>query len=194
MRVPLRQSQRGFTLIDMIVVVCLIGIVLAMAVPGITGALDRMRLGQSARAVERELQGAKSRAVAKGRTIRVRFNCPGPGQYRAVELIGSPRAPVPADSAANRCDPVVYPSPAADDNPLTLPNLDGPVRRLDDAVQFGALPRIEFRPDGTARYDTGVGGEWPMIPTTGISVRVDRESKSSTILVNGLGKITLQTQ
>lgn len=194
MRTSSCRAQRGFTLIDMIAVVGLVGIIMAMAVPGITGSLDRMRLGQSAREVERELQGAKSRAVAKGRPIRVRFNCPGPGQYRAVEIIGSPNAPAAADNAANRCDPVAYPSPAADNDPITRPNLDGPVRRLDPAVQFGLMPRVEFRPDGTARYDTGTGGEWPMIPTNGISIRLDRGSKSSTILVNGLGRITLQTQ
>jgi prepilin-type N-terminal cleavage/methylation domain-containing protein len=194
MRTSSWQAQRGFTLIDMLVVVALVGIILAMAVPGITGSLDRMRLGQTAREVERELQGAKSRAVSKGRTIRVRFNCPGPGEYRAVEILGSPKAPVAADNAGNRCDPVAYPFPAADNDPITRPNLDGPVRRLDSAVQFGLMPRVEFRPDGTARYDTGTGGEWPMIPTSGISIRLDRGPKSSTILVNGLGKITLQTQ
>ena len=84
------RSQWGFTFIDMVVVIAVVGIVSAIGLPTMMGAIDRMRLGQSAREVERELQMAKSRAVAKGRPIRVRFNCPTAGEYRIVELIGSP--------------------------------------------------------------------------------------------------------
>ena len=78
-------SRRGFTLIDMVVVIAVVGILSAIGIPTMMGGIERMRLGQSAREVERELQMAKSRAVAKGRPIRVRFNCPAAGQYRIVE-------------------------------------------------------------------------------------------------------------
>ena len=76
MRLPLRSNERGFTLVDMLAVVAIIGIVSAIAVPSMLGAMERVRLGQSAREVERELQTAKARAVVKGRAMRVRFNCP----------------------------------------------------------------------------------------------------------------------
>ena len=59
------RSQWGFTLIDMVVVIAVVGIFSAVGLPTMMGAIDRMRLGQSAREVERELQMAKSRAVAK---------------------------------------------------------------------------------------------------------------------------------
>jgi prepilin-type N-terminal cleavage/methylation domain-containing protein len=183
-------SDRGFTLIDMLVVMTIIATVSAIALPSMLGAMDRMRLGQEARQVERELQTAKARAVVKGRAMRVRFDCPAAGQYRAVELIGTPTVPAAADSAANRCDDVAYPYPA-DTDPATTPNLDGPLRRVDDTVAFTAGPTIEFRPNGTAFYEAAVG-DFDLIPVAGIEVRLERYGVTATITVNGLGKIELQ--
>jgi prepilin-type N-terminal cleavage/methylation domain-containing protein len=188
-------SESGFSLIDMLVVVALIGIVAGISVPTIINAMDQMRLGQSARDVERELQTAKQRAVSKGRPMRFRFNCPAVGQFRVTELIGSKWSPAPEDSAGNRCSETVYPYPAPDNDPVTRPNLDGPVRRLDPTVAFvgAALPTIEFWPDGTAHVDPGVAGEWPMIAPAGITVTLRRTTtaRTRTITVNGLGKILL---
>ena len=187
-----RRDERGLSLIDMLVVVAIMGIVAGIAIPSMTSSIDRMRLGQSTREVERELQTAKQRAVGKGRVIRVRFNCPVAGQYRIVELIGSPAAPAVADTAANRCNEVAYPFPAADNNPMTRPNLDGPVRRLDSSVTFGTVQTIEFRPNGTAHYDDGSVGEWPLVPVAGVTVNLARQGRTAAIRVNGLGRITVE--
>jgi Tfp pilus assembly protein FimT len=179
----------------MMVVVSMLGIITAITVPSLTATLDGMRLGQEARTVERELQVAKGRAVGKGRVMRIRFNCPAAGEYRITELIGTVSTPAPFDTAANRCDPVAYPSPAADNDPVTLPNLDGPVRYLESSVAFDLAQTIEFRPDGTAHYaDGGASNPWPMIPVAGIQIRLVRKGVTSTITVNGLGKIQLQAQ
>jgi Tfp pilus assembly protein FimT len=185
-------AAAGFSLIDTLVVVALIGIISAMAIPTMTGTIERMRLGQYAREVERELQTAKSRAVGKGRPIRVRFNCPAAGQYRIVELIGTPASPAAADSATNRCSETLYPFPP-DNNPITRPNLDGPVRRLESSLSFAAAQTIEFWPDGTAHYDAGGVNPWPMIPVAGINISLTRQGSTSTISVNGLGKVQLQS-
>lgn len=186
-----RSSEAGFTLIDMMAVVSILVIVAATALPSMLGAMERVRLGQSTREVERELQMAKSRAVVKGRSMRVRFDCPAAGQYRAVELIGTPSLPSAADSAADRCSQAVYPYPAPDNDPVTVPNLDGPIRRLDDTVSFGRAQTIEFRANGTAYYDAGAG-VFGLIPVAGIEIRLERNGVTSTITVNGLGKVQLQ--
>lgn len=186
-----KTCDRGFSLIDTLVVVSLIGILSAIAVPTMISSVGRMKLGQSAREVEREMQKAKQRAVSSVRPIRIRFNCPAAGRYRTVELIGSPSAPAAADTATNRCDPAAYPYPG-DNNPVTRPNHDGPVRFLDREVSFGAIQTIEFWPDGTAHYNNGTGNPWALIPPDGIPITVTRSGKTSTITVNGLGKIQLQ--
>ncbi|HUE88987.1 MAG TPA: prepilin-type N-terminal cleavage/methylation domain-containing protein [Vicinamibacterales bacterium] len=195
MMIPSLHSHRGFSLIDMLVVASLIGIIMAITVPSVLASLDAVRLGQAARGVEREMQVAKSRAVGKGRAMRVRFNCPAAGQYRITELLGTVSVPTAADAAANRCDPAVYPFPAGDNNPITLPNHDGPVQRLDTSVTFDLPQTVEFWPDGTAHYPAGgAASPWPMIPVAGIEIRLVRNGVTATITVNGLGKIQLQTQ
>jgi len=191
MAVMLRSSERGFSLIDMLAVVTILGTMAAIALPSMLGAMERVRLGQAAREVERELQSAKARAVVKGRAMRVRFDCPADGAYRTVELIGTTSEPVAADSATDRCSASDYPYPAPDEDPVTLPNLDGPLRRLDPSVSFSAAQTIEFRANGTAFYDAG-GGDFDLIPVAGISITLLRNSVTSTITVNGLGKVALQ--
>jgi Tfp pilus assembly protein FimT len=191
MSFSLRSNDRGFSLVDMLAVITILVTVSAIALPSMLSGMDRARLGQSAREVERELQIAKSRAVIKGRAMRVRFNCPSAGEFRAVELLGTISVPLAADAAADRCSEALYPYPPADTDPVTTPNLDGPLRRLQDTVSFGTTETIEFRANGTAFYDAG-GGDYDLIPVAGVQITLVRDGVTRTITVNGLGKVALQ--
>ena len=113
------------------------------------------------------------------------------GEYRMVELIGTPSVPAAADSATNRCSTTLYPFPASDRNPLTKPNNDGPLRYLTSDTSFQTAATIEFWPDGSAHMQSGTTNPWPVIASTGTSIVLLRKSKTKTITVNGLGKITL---
>jgi type II secretory pathway pseudopilin PulG len=186
-------SSAGFTLVDMIIAVSMVAVLSGIAIGFLRDMTDSMRLAQGAREVERELQTARLKAVSSNRPIRVRFNCPTPGSYRMVELIGSTTIPVAADGAANRCQESVYPFPAADLNPMTLPNLDGPARTLHPTLSFGAVKTLEFWPNGTVHADTGAAGSWPELPTDPETfITVVKGSTTKKITVNGLGKIQIQ--
>ena len=121
---PQLNQEHGVSLIDMMVAVAVMAVIMAGAVPQLRDVAGSMKLGSSLRDVERELQTARLKAVTSNRPIRVRFNCPATGQFRMVELIGSPSAPAAQDSALPgvRCSETNYPSPPADTNPLTRPN------------------------------------------------------------------------
>ena len=186
---------RGFSLIELMVVVAVFAIVAGIAVPAITSSSNQMRLANGARQVERVLQMAKLKAVRADRVIRVRFNCPGAREYRMVEVLGTPSAPAPDDAdsaAATRCSQTNYPYPDINPDFFALPNHDGPPGRLPDGVAFSAVQTIDFWPNGTAH----AGGSGLPLPGTGVTLRVYDiklgTAVNKAITVNGLGKVTLQ--
>ena len=187
-------SSDGFSLVDMLATVALIATVAAMATPGMIDGVDNMRLGMTVREVERELQTARLKSVSVNRPMRVRFNCPTAGQFRVVELIGTPRTPLAADGATNRCDETIYPyrPTGADTSRLTRPNNDGPLRRLGPQASFTAFPTLEFWPDGSVHADAGTGDPWPTVANNGVTITVSRKGKNRNITVNSGGKIQLQ--
>jgi prepilin-type N-terminal cleavage/methylation domain-containing protein len=183
----------GFTLVEMVATVALISILAGAGLPLLFNAADAMKLGESTREVEREMQIARMTAVSSNQPMRIRFDCPAVGSYRMVELVGTPSAPAAADSAANRCALANYPYPADQDkNPLTRPNRDGPLRYLDPKVTFTNPATIEFWPDGTAHTDTGAGNPWPTMAGTGTIITLTKGTKTKNIVVNGLGKVQIQ--
>ena len=184
--------EAGFSLVDLVVVVGIIGVVSAITLPLMLGAIDRMRLGQAARDGRTRTSSAKQRAVGKSSVVRVHFNCPTAREFRSVELIGTTSAPKAEDTATiARCSKTAYPFPAADNNPLTRPNLDGPPRFIDPTVAFGVVQSIEFWPDGSVHLDAGGGDPWPTLTAAGATITLSRKGKTRNITVNGLGKIQL---
>jgi hypothetical protein len=183
--------MEGISLVDMLLAVAVLGILSAMAVALAQNVTEGMRLGQGAREVERELQTARLKAVTSNRPIRVRFNCPVGGQYRMVELIGTPSVAAAADSSADRCKQTSYPYPP-DVDPVTLPNHDGPVRSLHPKLTFGAAKTLEFWPDGSVHEDNGTPDKWPVLTGTGTAITIVKGATTKSITVNGLGKIQIQ--
>jgi Tfp pilus assembly protein FimT len=187
----IRTGERGFTLLEVLMITTVFAIVAGIGMPLFNDITDAIKLGEAGRQVERELQSARLTAVSANQPMRVRFNCNGTGEYRMVELIGTPSVPAAADSATNRCSTALYPFPAADRNPLTRPNNDGPQRYLTSDTTFTTSATIEFWPDGTAHMESGTINPWPVIASTGTNIVLTRKGKTKTITVNGIGKVTL---
>ena len=174
---------------EMIIVVFFIATVSAIAIPVMSDIAGSIVLAESQRAVQSELQQARLKAVTSNRILRVRFNCPVAQQFRIVELIGTPSLPASQDTASNRCSDVSFPYPAGDDNPVTAPNYDGPLRRLDSRVTFGTVQTIEFRPSGTAHSVNADGTSGPMVGD-GIQIELKKGTDERSVTVNSLGKIS----
>lgn len=189
---PVRRNLRsdaGITLIDVLVAVAVLATLSAMAVPTIQDINSAIALGEARRMVQSELQQARLKAVSANRIMRVRFNCPLAGQFRMVELVGTPDVPATPDTAANRCNDAVYPFPAPDANPVTLPNQDGPVRRIHPKVSFGAVQTIEFRPTGMAHSVNADGTSGPPLGADGVSITVTKGAAVKAVTVNALGRV-----
>jgi len=77
---PTRERERGFSLMEIMMTTLLMGTMFPIALPAGKAALDSLELGNATRAIERELQTARMRAVSANRPMRVKFNCPADGQ------------------------------------------------------------------------------------------------------------------
>ena len=186
-----RLSDSGFSLIELLMVTALVGIVSVIGLPLLGRISGTIELGEAARQVERELQSARMTAVSANQPMRVMFNCPATNEYRMVELIGTPASPAAGDGVIGRCSAATYPFPAPDNNPITRPNNDGPVRTIASQVSITTSTTIEFWADGTAHTNTGGTNPWPPIASPGTYIVLTRGSVTKSILVNGIGKIQL---
>jgi len=177
------RNDRGFSVIELMMVVLMLGTLAAIAVPVMTDMTASIKLNEAARIVEREMQDARLKAVSSNRAIRGRLNCPATGYVRSVEVLGTA-----ADTASNRCMTSAYPFPPADDDVMTRPNFDGPVRTLPNAATVTSEV-LQFGPDGTA---VSVINGTPTTIATPVTVTISRNGKSRTVTVNNVGKVQLQ--
>ena len=164
-------------------VVAVAGIVAGVSLPPLTGAMQRYALNGARQTVAAEIRLARFTAVSENRTVRVRFNCPGPGQFRVVEVVGRQEI----DNASDRCSEASYPFP--DQDPGGQPNTDGRVLWLPQGDQFGALDDLEITPRGRVTPLTGCPGCAQTAPPEKVSLTNGYDTH--TISVSASGRVEL---
>ena len=170
----------GFTLVEIMLVVAIGGTLSAVAVPSIGAALRRYKMNTATRTITAEIRGARFTAVAKNRTMRVRFNCPGPGQYRVVEVTGN----AAIDNAANRCDETAYPYP--DPNPAVAPNADGPARWINQGAALGAVQDLQISNRGRIQPLNNCPACAVAAPPATIALTNGYETQTITVSASGM--------
>lgn len=169
----MRTREHGFTLVESLMTVLLVAIAAAVTVPGMATGFRRYQLDAATREIAGQIRAARLRAVTANETMRVRFNCPAPGQLRVVQLVDSPAI----DDAADRCSGAAYPFPDRDET--VEPNHDGPVMALRGGIRLGEeVFDIEIAPTGRMTASEGT------LPAT-IVVRDDHETRGVTVTAAG---------
>jgi Tfp pilus assembly protein FimT len=177
-----RRLDRGYSLTELLMIMAVAGTLMAFALPILTDLGEGTKLAAAGREIERELQSARLKAVTVNRVMRVRLNCPATGYFRTVEVLGNA-----TDQNTNRCVQSAFPFPAPDQDLITRPNFDGPVRLVSSGATVTSQV-LEFRPDGTAALVVSNVAQDIVTPVT---ITVTRKGKSKTVTVNGAGKVLL---
>jgi prepilin-type N-terminal cleavage/methylation domain-containing protein len=173
-----RSDSRGFTLLDCLMVVTVIGIFSAIAVPSTATAMRQYSLNNAAQMVGSAVRAARHTAISTNKTVRIRFNCPSKGAFRVVEVVGSG-----VDTAPDRCSETPYPYP--DGNPDVAPDVDGPVLRLSSDIAFGTFQDAEIDPNGRVVPLTACPSCAPATGAVAVSLTNGTATRTLTITANG---------
>ena len=122
-----RKTETGFSLVELMVVVGMIGILAAIGIPAIGAYIHNYRIKGAAAQVAGELQTARSRAIKRNATLGVVLLIVSPTSYRYV--IEDDMTPTPTFSAVRN-------------NISTLlgdPNEIGPVKTLPPGIVFNTV-------------------------------------------------------
>ena len=175
------RASSGFSLVELLVVVAVAMIVMAVAVPSVTATMQSYALNSGTQIIASTVRSARLAAVSKNRQVRVLFNCPIPGQMRAVEVTGN----AAIDNAADRCSATTYPYP--DPNPAAVPNIDGPIVVMPEGsqIELGA-ESVLIGTDGRVTPQTGCPAACvaSAVPAT-VTISNTHDTRTITIAASG---------
>jgi prepilin-type N-terminal cleavage/methylation domain-containing protein len=91
-----KKSNKGFTLVEMIVTVIIVGVIASIAAPNFLGLLYQSRVKDGLAQVEGAVKEAQKQAIRKGRICKIRFTSSGTGadersviQVHPDEIVGA---------------------------------------------------------------------------------------------------------
>ena len=146
-------ANRGFTLVEIMIVVAILGIVLGMGIPSMFRAMKREGMRAAMNDVLEACQKARAAAILSGSLVELQI-LPATGEFKVVAGSTAPPSAnvldaMPAELAKVAPPP---PAPAIPSFSIQLPS-DVSIELLD--VNFVELKdaedvRVKFRPNGTS--------------------------------------------
>lgn len=154
----------GFTLLEMLIVVSIIGISAALAAPAIQGAMMERRNNEAALELVRMVRRARSSAMASGRSHVLRFDSPGPaGRYRVFEGLSSGCNSGANDWGARIGSDCAAGSACVDQMDLSHNRWDLGSGEIRSSMDLGDLVDICFESRGTMLWRTSGAGRFSSV-------------------------------
>ena len=79
-----RKFNQGFTLIEMLVTIIIIGVIASLAAPNFLGLLNQSRVKDGLAQVEGAIKEAQRQAIRKGKICKIRFTSSGTGDNLSI--------------------------------------------------------------------------------------------------------------
>ena len=153
------RSERGFTLLEIIIVVGLIGVLGAIALPVLSESTNRNAVWTASEQIGSQVRQARLKAITRNSPFRVVFDCPATGQYRVLAVDGT-------IDDEDRCSNTV--------------DGDSGVFVMPTNISFGTVPTMEV--SGRGVYSLPGGGSLPLTITVQYG---DSHARSLTVSVTG---------
>lgn len=128
--------RRGFTLIELMVVVAILGMILAMGVPTLYHVLHKEGFRKTVSDMMQLCSDARARAIMEGVPTEIVFH----PRQRSCQLVDGAGAKKPSDLPAESTDAVSF------GNNVNIKMLDVNLREYKDAP----VARVHFYPNGTS--------------------------------------------
>lgn len=165
--------ERGFSLVDVLATVALMGILLAIAVPSIGTAMTDTRANAGMRALQGHLRNARDSAISQRRVVEVQFI--GTNEVRTTRLEGTTRRVL--QSTVFEHGITFRLTPGVPDTPDAL----GATAPLN----FGGATIVYFQPDGSMSDTTNL----PLSGTVFLGTQRVLSARAVTIL-GPTGRVT----